>query len=286
MKKYALILMTILISGMVFGQSKKVKALTVHATQDLIVDEVSFDGVDGTSGQVLTTNGSGALSFQDAGGVGDVTAAVNFSDDNSFIISDGTEKGVKSVNKSLLSWTSNNLQIGVAASNTQTNYEDSGVVINLSVGLDKGRLERITSPITSETNVFTLSGTSTVNTAKEALLIDGNTDRDLGTVPVSIIMTRNGSTTINNRPTLSGYNYTTKQWEVSSAGTWDYQGNAISGIGIISAGEQSSDPADPLDGYVLWQSDGTGTGDDGDVLIKVNAGGVTKTLTLIDFSAL
>ena len=50
--------------------------------------------------------------------------------------------------------------------------------------------------------------------------------------------------------------------------------------------EKSSDPDDPAEGYhVIWQSDGTGTGDDGDIMIKITAGGSTKTTTLVDFSA-
>jgi hypothetical protein len=51
--------------------------------------------------------------------------------------------------------------------------------------------------------------------------------------------------------------------------------------------EQSADPADPAEGAtILWQSDGTGFGDDGDVIVKITSGGVTKTHTLIDFSAI
>ena len=50
--------------------------------------------------------------------------------------------------------------------------------------------------------------------------------------------------------------------------------------------ELSEDPADPIEGQsVLWQSDGAGSGDDGDIMVKITAGGVTKTITLIDFSA-
>jgi len=51
--------------------------------------------------------------------------------------------------------------------------------------------------------------------------------------------------------------------------------------------ELSADPADPAEGQsTIWQSDGTGAGDDGDIMIKITAGGVTKTGTLIDFSAI
>lgn len=57
--------------------------------------------------------------------------------------------------------------------------------------------------------------------------------------------------------------------------------------GAITQRELSADPSDPDEGSsVCWQSDGTGTGDDGDIVCKITAGGTTKTTTLIDFSAL
>ena len=49
--------------------------------------------------------------------------------------------------------------------------------------------------------------------------------------------------------------------------------------------EKSADPSTITGGYVLWQSDGTGSGDDGDIMIKINDGSTTKTITLVDFSA-
>lgn len=55
--------------------------------------------------------------------------------------------------------------------------------------------------------------------------------------------------------------------------------------GAITQRELSVDPADPVEGSsVTWQSDGTGSGDDGDIMMKITAGGVTKITTLIDFS--
>jgi hypothetical protein len=55
--------------------------------------------------------------------------------------------------------------------------------------------------------------------------------------------------------------------------------------GEICIKELSTDPADPPEGEaVLWMSDGTGAGDDGDILIKITAGGSTKTVTLVDFT--
>ena len=57
--------------------------------------------------------------------------------------------------------------------------------------------------------------------------------------------------------------------------------------GGISGLEKSTDPTEPAEGsYVIWMSDGTGSkGDDGDVLIASQAGGVTKWTTLFDHSA-
>lgn len=62
--------------------------------------------------------------------------------------------------------------------------------------------------------------------------------------------------------------------------------------GVLSAGswlellERSADPTQPAEGEtVIWMSDGTGKGDDGDVLIAGTAGGTTKWDTLFDHSA-
>jgi hypothetical protein len=49
--------------------------------------------------------------------------------------------------------------------------------------------------------------------------------------------------------------------------------------------ERSSDPTEPAEGQaVIWMSDGTGKGDDGDVMIASKAGGVTNYGTLFDHS--
>lgn len=57
--------------------------------------------------------------------------------------------------------------------------------------------------------------------------------------------------------------------------------------GYLSFDELSADPANPPEGQsVMWQSDGTGAGDDGDIMMKITAGGSTKTTTLVDFSAI
>ncbi|MCP3885773.1 MAG: hypothetical protein GY700_09920, partial [Propionibacteriaceae bacterium] len=56
--------------------------------------------------------------------------------------------------------------------------------------------------------------------------------------------------------------------------------------GAIAMLEKSADPTQPTEGQcVMWMSDGTGKGDDGDVLIASNAAGTTKYTTLFDHSA-
>ena len=56
------------------------------------------------------------------------------------------------------------------------------------------------------------------------------------------------------------------------------------GVALIKL---DADPAvDKDQTSVIWQSSGAGTGDDGDIMIKIKAGGVTKITTLIDFSTL
>jgi hypothetical protein len=56
--------------------------------------------------------------------------------------------------------------------------------------------------------------------------------------------------------------------------------------GAFSFNELSTDPSDPAEGTAaLWMSDGTDSGDDGDIMMKITAGATTKTITLVDFSA-
>jgi hypothetical protein len=60
----------------------------------------------------------------------------------------------------------------------------------------------------------------------------------------------------------------------------------ITVTGFLTFTEKLADPPNPPEGsYVIWQAEGTGFGDDGDIVFKITAGGVTKLGTLIDFSA-
>lgn len=56
--------------------------------------------------------------------------------------------------------------------------------------------------------------------------------------------------------------------------------------GGLKGQRQVIEPPDPAEGeYVIWLSDGTGSGDTGDLMVKITDGAVTKIITLIDFSA-
>ena len=49
--------------------------------------------------------------------------------------------------------------------------------------------------------------------------------------------------------------------------------------------ERRRDPTEPAEGHaVIWMSNGSGKGDDGDVMIASQAGGATKYATLFDHS--
>jgi len=64
-------------------------------------------------------------------------------------------------------------------------------------------------------------------------------------------------------------------------------GSHIKIHGGLKIKEKSTDPIDPAEGEaILWLSNGTDTGEDGDLLVKITAGGTTKTATLIDFSTI
>ena len=47
------------------------------------------------------------------------------------------------------------------------------------------------------------------------------------------------------------------------------------------------EPDDPAAGTAVpWMSNGTGAGNEGDIMIKINVGGTTKTATLVPYSIL
>jgi hypothetical protein len=85
-------------------------------------------------------------------------------------------------------------------------------------------------------------------------------------------------------PDALKYDADTNGWDISAAGGLKVT-NTLQ-VDDLKLLERSSDPAEPAEGEaVIWMSDGTGKGDDGDVLIASKAGGTTKWGTLFDHSA-
>lgn len=143
-------------------------------------------------------------------------------------------------------------------------------------------------------NVMTLSGEASGA---------GSTTRNMEIYPglltnAGIKFTNNSTASVVDYYTRTVHNFYEDADLKFSIGKNNIYPNHASGnvaLGLNSAGggwkgvvgqELSADPSDPAEGmHVLWQSDGTGSGDDGDILIKITAGGVTKTVTLVDFSA-
>lgn len=85
-----------------------------------------------------------------------------------------------------------------------------------------------------------------------------------------------------------GPNYFTNDILISrlDAGVMRLRGTSDSVGAALNIRELDADPSDPPEGtFTLWMSNGTGAGDDGDIMAKITAGGVTKTATLIDYSA-
>lgn len=67
-------------------------------------------------------------------------------------------------------------------------------------------------------------------------------------------------------------------------GEFQFAGGVVS-IESLKLLERSSDPTEPLEGTgIIWMSDGTGKGDDGDIMIASQAGGTTNYGTLFDHS--
>lgn len=65
-----------------------------------------------------------------------------------------------------------------------------------------------------------------------------------------------------------------------------WQGPALLAVSVLGLLERSADPVEPGVGQcVIWMSDGTGKGDDGDIMVASNVDGTTLTSTLFDYSA-
>lgn len=94
-----------------------------------------------------------------------------------------------------------------------------------------------------------------------------------------------GITSFNGDDQLDIYVAGAKDFEISPNELKASSGSLIASE-VFKCLERSSDPTEPSDGEtVIWMSDGTGKGDDGDVLMASNVGGATTYSIVFDHSA-
>jgi hypothetical protein len=234
------------------------EALNIDASQNIAITagDLSFSGTSGTivvpSAPTTTTDGalrnnSNVLemyhtSTWNAIGGGDVTAASNLSD-NSIVIGSGGSKGVDTSN--FLTFDGTFLIIGDTAGGTQpyiTIDESTGLVRTRSAFANLDLSGNGTSEATT-TTVPKVMGYQATGSTAEAITIDASVlvSSDTGSVPAMIFNSyQSDGTALVTRPHSAGYNLTTKLWEVAASGSWDYQGNDLTGVKDLIATSSNS----------------------------------------------
>ncbi len=149
---------------------------------------------------------------------------------------------------------------------------------------------RISKPVTASTYKSLLKIADTGSAASTETGIDWrNTSNDWDQARISILR----------RASANDFHlviYTSEAGVITEKVRIQHDGNVGFGVPAppfkITSGaeigmlERSSDPTEPTEGQsVIWMSDGTGKGDDGDVMIASQADGTTNYGTLFDHSA-
>lgn len=90
-----------------------------------------------------------------------------------------------------------------------------------------------------------------------------------------------GDCTVSNDATMETARTLTLSGNLSVAGAIEV--DTVTGSTFTLA--QIAEPDDPADEHsVMWCSNGTGAGDVGDIMLKIQHGGVVKSTTLVDFA--
>ena len=117
--------------------------------------------------------------------------------------------------------------------------------------LGAGDVSKVGTPVDNQVGVWTGDGTIE---GDDGLTYDGITLSVNNTIYLT-------GGTVANKPTLAGFNHTTKQWEVAANGTWDFQGNALTNFTGGGLSNVVEDTTPQLGGDLdLNSSDITGTG--------------------------
>lgn len=258
-----------------------------------------------SNGEVLKYNGSAWVNAT-VPGSGDVTAASNFGTDNVLIRSDGVTKGVQSSGVTV----DDSDNITGVATITVDGATGNTVIVNTDDFVVDSTNSRVGIGTAAPGSTLHVNNTSSASEVK-VTSSSGNARIALDSdVLGSRVFTyeSNGANILFKNSSDSGGNFLMQNATPANVMSISFaapangfvlssSGNVGIGVaspdtildvnGAITARELSSDPTDPDEGaHVIWQSDGTGSGDDGDIMIKITAGGVTKTATLVDFSVL
>ena len=173
-----------------------------------------------------------------------------------------------------------------------TNISNDMAVNTDKMTVDSATGNTVVAGTLDVTGITSLTTDLTVNTDK--MTVDGATGNTViaGTLGVTGITSLTTDLTVNtDKMTVDG-----ATGDTVVAGTLDVTGDtAVTGtLGVtgnttltaILLTEKSADPDDPAEGStVIWMSDGTEEGDDGDIMVKITAGATTNTFTLVDFDA-
>ena len=183
--------------------------------------------------------------------------------------------------------------VKVITEGTGTTNISNDVAVNTDkMTVDSATGNTVVAGTLDVTGITSLTTDLTVNTDK--MTVDGATGDTVvaGTLDVTGITSLTTDLTVNtDKMTVDG-----ATGDTVVAGTLDVTGDtAVTGtLGVtgnttltaILLTEKSADPGDPTEGStVIWMSDGTEAGDDGDIMVKITAGATTNTFTLVDFDA-
>jgi hypothetical protein len=215
-----------------------------------------------TTKQVQLRRGSDSDHDSFTGAIGELTYV---SDDKTLRIHDAsTAGGVK-----------------VITEGTGTTNISNDVAVNTDkMTVDSATGNTVVAGTLDVTGITSLTTDLTVNTDK--MTVDGATGNTViaGTLGVTGVTSLTTDLTVNtDKMTVDG-----ATGDTAVAGTLDVTGNTT--LTAILLTEKSADPGDPTEGStVIWMSDGTEAGDDGDIMVKITAGATTNTFTLVDFDA-
>lgn len=200
--------------------------ITLNSTGNVKLQGLTYPDTDGTNGQVLQTDGSGALSFATPSG----GTIMNGSTPNGVLTYNSA--GIASVESGLTFQANQILTVASQSNGSGTllvgsSAGNNGRIIATSSAGSANMSPSFDNSFANGNGAFFYG--SSINSGASFVSLFGTlaNTADNGNVPCVKIGAYKGAPTASvfSRPTLAGYNHLTKQWEVAANGTWDYQGN-------------------------------------------------------------